>query len=101
MRDYLLKSLNIKEKHFGAKHQELCLTLANLATAYVSLHQVDLAKTYCQRAVGACCLPVANNRRCGVVLLRAAALHIAVGEECTAREYLLRSAETLTKALDE
>mmetsp|Transcript_47922 Transcript_47922/g.104635 ORF Transcript_47922/g.104635 Transcript_47922/m.104635 type:complete len:503 (+) Transcript_47922:77-1585(+) len=79
MQELLVRSLDIKEQHFGMDHQELCLTLSNLGMACGALGQEVEARSFCNRALQICSEPGAlSSRRHGVVLLRAASLHLAL-----------------------
>ena len=80
MLELLLQSLEIKEKEFGADHQELCLDLANLGTASAALNRNARAQIYCDRGFKALDLPEApfSSRRHGVVLLKAASVYMAL-----------------------
>jgi len=102
MCELLTRSLSIKEAHFGSEHQELCLTLANLAMAYAALGEDAPARAFSVRALGACChgeAVYAGSRRHGVVLLRVASVHLALGEELQAFQYVRRAALILIEAL--
>lgn len=101
MRELLLRSLKIKERHFGFSHQELCLTLANLGMACAALCEWPNAEEYCNRAQRACSEIESQpfTRRHGVVLLRAASVHLASGQGNAAERSLARCTTTLRKAL--
>jgi len=98
MRDMLVRCLAIKEQHFGSQHQELCLTLANLGMACAALGEHAVAKTSCERALQIC----ANqrpSRRFGMVSLRAASVHVVLGEDSIAAEQVDRAVSVLRGAL--
>merc|ERR1740121_3055635 len=106
MKELLLTSLDIKEKHFGMDHQELCLTLANLGLACAALNQDTEAQGFCDRALRVLDLPEApcSSRRHGVVLLRVAAVYIALESlkshySTEGLELMARSRSTLAEAL--
>jgi tetratricopeptide (TPR) repeat protein len=83
MLELLSRSLAIKEQHFGTQHPELCLTLANLGMVCGALGNESTATGHCRQALHICGLPGSprNSRRHGVVLLRAASVEVATGEE--------------------
>jgi len=86
MLELLSRSLAIKEQHFGPQHPELCLTLANLGMVCGALGNESTATGHCRQALHICGLPGSprNSRRHGVVLLRAASVEVATGEEAAA-----------------
>jgi len=98
MQDLLVQCLTIKENHFGSHHQELCLTLANLGMACGALGQNIEAQRTCERAI-ANCSTQRSSRRYGVVLLRSASVHAALGQESLARDLLGRAVDVLQDAL--
>ena len=86
MLELLCRSLAIKEQHFGTQHPELCLTLANLGMVCGALGNESTATGHCRQALHICGLPGSprKSRRHGVVLLRAASVEVATGEESAA-----------------
>lgn len=108
MRELLGKSLSIKENHFGSDHQELCLTLSNMGMACGALGENVKAEEMCSRAMCLCNVAgVVSSRRRGVVLLRAASVHLALSEgnickissNLTATDLLEQATEVLRDAL--
>jgi len=80
MQEVLAQCLAIKEQHFGSFHPELCLTLVNLCMAYAALNEEQAASVCCQRALQVCEVqPI--SRRSGIVMLRAASVHAALGSQ--------------------
>jgi tetratricopeptide (TPR) repeat protein len=92
MQELLQRSLEIKDRHFGPDHVESCLTLANLAMAYGVAGETEAARAFSNRALTACSENgCGSSRRYGVVLLRAATIHLALGDVGMAESFTSRA----------
>jgi len=99
MRQLLEQSLEIKERHFGADHLESCLTIANLAMACGVAGETWSARSFSDRALRICASNLSPTRRLGVVLLRAAVVHYAMGEASKADDCTSRALQVLGEVL--